>query len=274
MQGRKLADRVGLITSDLADYPQKGELLEFLLNNDIGFSVSSVRADAITEELLAGMRKTGQRTLTIAPEVATEKLARFTGKRITSDTLVRVFNMALEQEIINFRLYFMIGFPGEADEDIEAIVALAKTVQAQMRRAAGSLKKIGRLTISVNPFVPKPFTPLEAEPFADQKTLSGRMKLLREGLARVGNTRFIAQSPRLARLQAAFARGDRRALRLAEMLAEGQTPAQAMRLFGEGMERYTGGQSGENIVRPWDSIEPPSRGRSAPGGIGESETSN
>ena len=258
LKGKALSDRIGLVTSDLADYPQKSELLDFLLNNDVGFSVSSVRADAISEDLLAGMRKTGQRTLTVAPEVATEKLAKFTGKRISPDTLSRVLDMALEQGIMNFRMYFMIGFPGEEDEDIEAITELASKAHQTMRRAARSMKKIGRLTISVNPFIPKPFTPLESAPFAEHRTLSGRIKLLREGLARIGNTRLIVQSPRMARLQTAFARGDRRSMRLARLLAEGRTPSQAMRILGSKIEIYTGEQI-KGAVRPWDAIEPPAR---------------
>jgi radical SAM superfamily enzyme YgiQ (UPF0313 family) len=257
LRGKSLSDRIGLVTSDLADYRHKSDLIAFLLNNDLGFSVSSVRADAITDDLLAGMMKTGQRTLTLAPEVASRKLAKFTGKNITAETLLGTIDMALGHGIINFRLYFMIGFPGEDDEDIAAIVGLAGETHAIMRRAASSLGKIGKLTISVNPFVPKPFTPLESIAFADIKTLSRRVTLLREGLGRLGNTRLVVESPRMARLQCAFARGDRRAVRLAEMLAEGRTPAQATRLFGNEIERYTGEQPGDSTMRPWNVIEPP-----------------
>lgn len=257
--GKDLSDRIGLVTSDLADYSQRGELIEFLLNNDLGFSVSSVRADAITEDLLAGMRKTGQRTLTMAPEVASERLAKFAGKRITAETLLSAVDMALGHGIINFRLYFMMGFPGESDEDVEAIADLAKEVHGEMRRAAAGLKKIGKLTISLNPFVPKPFTPLESAAFAEHKTLLRRVKLLREGLAHIGNTRLIAQSPRMARLQCVFARGDRRAMRPAELLAGGQTPAQAMRAFARQIEICTDKQPDGGVMRPWDTIEPPAK---------------
>jgi radical SAM superfamily enzyme YgiQ (UPF0313 family) len=257
LAGKSLSDRVGLVTSDLADYGCRSELIAFLLNNGFGFSVSSVRADAITHDLLDGMMRTGQRTLTLAPEVASRKLAKYTGKGITTEALLGAIDSALARGIINFRLYFMIGFPEESDEDVEAIVGLAGKAHALMRRTAGSLGKIGKLTISVNPFVPKPFTPLEANAFASNKVLSRRIKLLREGLARIGNTRLIAESPRMARLQCAFARGDRRAVLLAEMLAEGKTPAQAMRLFGEEIEQFTGEQPGEDSMHPWDVIEPP-----------------
>lgn len=258
LRGKGLSNRIGLVTSDLADYPRRGELIDFLLNKDMGFSVSSVRADAITEDLLEGMKRTRQRTLTLAPEVASEGLIKYTGKRITAETLLGAVEMALAKGILSFRLYFMIGFPGEQDEDVEAIAELAKRVQASMRAAAVGLKRIGRLTISVNPFVPKPFTPLESAPFGRHKALSKRIGILREALAGVGNTRLIAESPRAARLQCAFARGDRRAMRLAETLAAGETLAGAMRAFEKEIEMYTSEQSGDDTMRPWHTIMPPS----------------
>jgi radical SAM superfamily enzyme YgiQ (UPF0313 family) len=257
LRGKNLSDRVGLVTSDLADYPQRKELLDFLLNNGLGFSVSSVRADAITDDLLEGMAKTGQRTLTLAPEVATEKLSALTGKKITAEALLAAVDMALRHEIINFRMYFMIGLPGEDDEDVLAIAGLASDVHDAMRGAAAGLKKIGTLTVSVNPFVPKSFTPLESAAFAEPAALSRRLKMLRERLGRVGNTRLMALSPRMARLQCVFARGDRRAGGLAVALAEGRTPAQAMRMFAELVERCVGAQPEGGAARPWSVIEPP-----------------
>jgi len=266
LQGKALSDRVGLVTSDLADYPSRSELIDFLLNNGLGFSVSSVRADAITDDLLEGMSRSGQRTLTLAPEVATERLAAFTGKRITADALLGAVDRALKQEIINFRLYFMIGFPGESDDDVVAIANLASDVQGVMQQAAPALKRIGKLTVSVNPFVPKPFTPLEAAAFAETETLSRRVKILRERLARVGNTRLAMESPRMARLQCAFARGDRRASRLAEAIAEGRTASEAMRVFEDEVKRFTCAQPEGGAVRPWHTIEPPAARRKKGGG--------
>jgi radical SAM superfamily enzyme YgiQ (UPF0313 family) len=232
-----------------------------LLNKGFGFSVSSIRADAITDDLLAGMRACGQRTLTFAPEAVGEKLAALTGKRITAEMVMRAVDMALEQHIHNFRLYFMIGFPGEEDDDVRAIVELASRVQGLMRRAAKGLRKIGRLTISVNPFVPKPFTPLESAPIADMSVLSSRVKILRRGLARLANTSLTIESPRMAKLQCAFARGDRRVASLAQTVAEGRTVSQAMRSFGDRIERYTGAQPEGVGMRPWHTIEPPAAQR-------------
>lgn len=261
LAGKALSQRVGLITSDFADYTHREELIDFLLNKGMGFSVSSVRADAITDDLLAGMRASGQRTLTLAPEVASDKLAAYTGKKITSDTLLAAVDMALGRHITNFRLYFMIGFPGEDDADVEAIPELASRVHGAMRGAAKGLGKMGRMTVSVNPFVPKPFTPLESAPFAETAALSRRVNILRDGLGRLGNTRLVAESPRMARLQCALARGDRRALGLIQMLAEGGTAAQAMRAFGEDIERYVCDLSRTAGMRPWHTVEPPAARR-------------
>ncbi len=255
--GKTLSDRVGLVTSDLADFSRGSELIDFLLDSGLGFSASSVRADAVTDDLLEGLKKSGQRTLTLAPEVATERLAAFVGKRITSDDLLGAVERALARAIVNFRLYFMIGFPGEAEEDVAAIAELVSGVHGAMRKAAAGLKKIGRLTVSVNPFVPKPFTPLESAPLAEVGEMTRRIRMLRERLSRVGNTRLTAKSPRMARLQCAFARGDRRAGRLAEAIAEGATPAQAMRAFGDEIERSAAAQSRTRSELPWQVIRPP-----------------
>jgi hypothetical protein len=111
----------------------------------------------------------------------------------------------------------------------------------------------------VNPFVPKPFTPLELAPFAEHEVLSKRIELLRKGLSRTANTRIIVESPRMARLQCAFARGDRRAFGLAEMLATGRTAAQVMRAWGGYIERCVGEQPAEAAFHPWHTIEPATR---------------
>jgi len=257
--GKDLSKRIGLVTSDLADYPHREQLLDFLLNKDLGFSVSSVRADAITEDLFAGMKASGQRTLTLAPEVATEKLVAYIGKRISHERLLQVIDNALEHDIFNFRLYYMIGLPGEEDEDVRAITDVASSVHRVMRQAAKSLRKMGRLTLSVNPFVPKPFTPLESVPFEKMEVLSRRVKMLREGLGRIANTRLVMESPRMAKLQCVFARGDRRVARLAEMLAEGRTVSQVLRSFGKNMERYLRDQPTGIGMRPWHTIQPPGK---------------
>jgi radical SAM superfamily enzyme YgiQ (UPF0313 family) len=256
-QAGNMSARVGLVTSDLSDYPQAQELLEYLMKKKRLFSVSSVRADALTDDILAGMRETLQKTLTLAPEVASEKLMSLTGKRISPEILLGVIERALLRGIINFRLYFMIGFPDEDDEDAHAIVGLVSAVHQLMLVAAKRTRRIGKLTISVNPFIPKPFTPLEAEPFAGQAVLARRIRILRSGLARMGNTAFMAESPRMAELQCALSRGDRRAAPLLASAAGGKPLAEIMREHRQAVRQYVG-RLPKDGARPWSVIRPPS----------------
>ncbi len=254
---REPVERVGLVTSDLADYPHREDLLHFLLDKNMGFSASSVRADAVTDDLLKGMKESRQRTLTLAPEVATEKLALLAGKRIKTEVLLGAVDNALKYDIINIRLYCMIGFPGEEDDDIHAMIELAARVQAVMKQAARASRKIGTLTMSVNPFVPKPFTPLESVPFANTAKLSRHLRILRQGLARIANTRLLAESPRMAKLQCIFSRGDRRVGRVAEMLAGGMTTSQAMSSMGDEIDRYLFPKPEDAGMSPWRIVRPP-----------------
>ncbi|RJP18158.1 MAG: radical SAM protein [Candidatus Abyssobacteria bacterium SURF_5] len=256
-EAQTLTDRVGLVTSDLSDYPHRERLLHYLMKKQLAFSVSSIRADAITEDILAGMRRSRQRTLTVAPEVASEKLMSITGKRISSDVLLGAVQRALQQGILSFKLYFMIGFPEEDEDDIHAIIELASRVLKAMQESAKETHKIGKLTISINPFIPKPFTPMEAEPFLNEAPLMRRIRLLRIGIGRLGNTSLLVESPRTARLQCAFARGDRRVGALIESAAGDRSVAQLSRDYGKIIEEFAGAQP-EDAMCPWHVIAPPS----------------
>jgi radical SAM superfamily enzyme YgiQ (UPF0313 family) len=69
---------------------------------------------------------------------------------------------------------------------------------------------VGRITLSINPFVPKPWTPLQWEPMLDPKTLRERAQLLRRAAQRIPGTTVDVESPREAYWQTLLARGDRR----------------------------------------------------------------
>ncbi|WP_054849142.1 radical SAM protein [Vulcanisaeta sp. JCM 14467] len=87
------------------------------------------------------------KVLTIAPE-SSERLRKALGKGFTDDDIVRVAMDAVEAGIDHLKLYFMVGLPGETDEDIESIINLLQR-----------LKRLGvRYSLSVNPWIPKPHT--------------------------------------------------------------------------------------------------------------------
>ena len=66
--------------------------------------------------------------------------------------------------IPNLKLYFIIGLPTETQDDVDGILALAAKVREVQLKHARPQGRIGRITLSVNSFVPKPFTPFQWEP--------------------------------------------------------------------------------------------------------------
>ena len=120
--------------------------------------------------------------------------------------------LAAQAGIPNLRLYIMIGLPTEVDEDIDAIAEMALRVLACMEEAGSK----GKLTLSVNPFVPKPFTPFQWLPMADKKVIQQRLRRLESLLKSQRRIEILSEPPREAYVQAVLARGDRR---LAPVLA-------------------------------------------------------
>ncbi len=204
---------VGLLGAAVCDYPHIKELTQRLVVANIDFSVSSIRADMLDEDLANALAKSGQKTLTIAPEAGSERLRRVINKGITEEDILRCVGIATAAGMPHMKLYFMIGLPAEREEDIEELAALVFRVRQNMDKAGNK----GKLSLSVNPFIPKPFTPFQWDDMAGEKELKARINYLQESFKRVRNIEFSAESLRLANIQAVLARGGRW---LGEELAE------------------------------------------------------
>ncbi len=127
-------------------------------------------------------------------------------KGITNEHLNRAVTMAVQAGIPNVKLYIMIGLPFEKEEDITAIVSMAQ----EIKRLMAALGSKGKLTLSVNPFVPKPCTPFQWLPMAEETVVETRLKHIRSELQKEKGILVIAESIREAYVQAILARGDRR----------------------------------------------------------------
>ena len=98
----------------------------------------------------------------------------------------------------------MIGLPTETDDDVVEIARLAEKIRARLPGG------VGRITLSINPFVPKPWTPLQWEPMEDLATLRSRARLLQQEADRIPGATIDLESPREAYWQTLLSRGDRR----------------------------------------------------------------
>src|SRR2546422_9001423 len=102
----------------------------------------------------------------------------------------------------------MVGLPTEPDEEVEAIVELTARVRARL--AGSGRPRVGRILVSINPFVPKPWTPFQWEPMEAIASLRRKLGWLRHALGAMPGVEVETESPREAYLQTLLSRGDRR----------------------------------------------------------------
>ncbi|HEV8676543.1 MAG TPA: radical SAM protein [Methylomirabilota bacterium] len=252
----KHSKRVGLVGACVSDYPWIGGLLRIIEEEGLELSISSLRADSLTEDLVASLQRGGHRTLTIAPEAGTERLRRVIRKNITDEQLYAACALVRAHGIPNLKCYFMIGQPTETAEDVAAIPDLAIRLLERLRGPSPDGQPFGRLTLSISSFVPKPWTPFQWVPFDEVGALEAKLRTIKAGVRRFPNVRVLHENPREAFLQALLARGDRRVAgllrRAAELDGDWRT---ALREWDGDAAQYTHRPRPLDEVFPWDHLE-------------------
>jgi radical SAM family uncharacterized protein len=252
-QGEK---RIGLVGACVSDYPWIGELLKVVEDNGMELSISSLRADSLTDDLVASLARGGHRTLTMAPEAGTERLRRAIRKAITDEQLMVACDLVRARGIPNLKTYFMIGQPTETPEDVAAIPALAGRMLERLRVLDPTGKPFGKLTLSISSFVPKPWTPFQWAPFDGAESLSAKLETIKRGVRTFSNVRVLHENPREAALQALLARGDRRVGDFLELAArlEGDW-RRALREWDGDPAFYTTRERPVGERLPWDHFD-------------------
>ena len=205
-RAEKLGKKVGLMGAAISDYPEVDELVNYIRSKDMRYSCASLRADSLTQAVVDGLADSGQKTITIAPETGSERLRRVINKGISEEHLQNAATLSAKSGIQHMRLYIMIGLPTETDEDIEAIVGLAERTRAHMEKVGCK----GRLTLSINPFIPKPFTPFQWMAMDNQKVVEKKLQYIKKALQKNRRIEVLVESPKEAYIQGVLARGDRR----------------------------------------------------------------
>lgn len=205
-RAEKLGKKVGLMGAAISDYPEVDELVTYIRSKNMRYSCASLRADSLTQAVVDGLAESGQKTITIAPETGSERLRRVINKGISEENLRTAAQLSAKSGIQHMRLYIMIGLPTETDEDIDAIVGLAERTQAHMAEVGCK----GRLTLSINPFIPKPFTPFQWMAMDHQKSVEKKLQYIKKSLQKNRRIEVLVESPKEAYIQGVLARGDRR----------------------------------------------------------------
>jgi radical SAM superfamily enzyme YgiQ (UPF0313 family) len=246
--------RVGLVAAAVSDYGTLAELGGGILAAGGEVSVSSVRIDAITPQQIEVLAKSGHKTLALAPEAGSQRLRDAVNKGVDEAQILAAVAMIATGGIPNLKLYFMVGLPGETDEDVAAIGDLTVRIRQVWAAAGRERGRLGRLTLSVNPFVPKPWTPLQWAPMEPVGRLEKKYRQLRRMIGPLANVEFHAESLRSAELQGLLARGDRRCGRLLPLLAAGTGLKAACRSVGIDPAFYLLRERGADEFFPWEIL--------------------
>ena len=207
-----LAERatIGLVGAEMASLPGVAALCERVAERGGRPSPSSLKADVITERLARALGRSANQSVTVAPEAGSERMRRVINKNLTEPEILRAADWLVGAGVQALKLYFMIGLPTETHDDVAAIVDLTERIR---RRFAGT-RRVQRMTLSVNPFAPKPWTPLQWEPMEDVRSLKRKIDWLRRAIGRLPGVAIDVESPREAYWATLLSRGDRRVARL------------------------------------------------------------
>jgi len=205
---------LGLLSTSVADTPGLENVTGRILKRGGAFSVSSLRADALTKDLVQQLKRSGQRTLAIAPEAGSERLRGVINKHLREDDILKAAALIGEAGGLNLRLYFLIGLPTETQDDIENIVDLVKKIRHQIIRKSRDRGRVSEIRLSVNCFVPKPSTPFQWFPMEQVPALKEKQRWLKTALKKAGGIRVTFDVPKWAYVQSLLSLGDRRVGRI------------------------------------------------------------
>ncbi|MBF0498938.1 MAG: radical SAM protein [Candidatus Riflebacteria bacterium] len=202
-------ESVGLLSLSTSDYGCLDELVTGVVSNrvfpDQNITVPSLRMNEATLQLLKRGDQVKKSGLTFAPEAGSQRLRDVIGKKITEDDILRVIEATRESCYQTVKLYFMIGLPFETNSDVDAIAELVGKIDGTARR----MKLRKDLSISLSPFVPKPFTPFQwAEQLPAEELLARRVRVT-NALKRT-RAKVSWREEFLCGLEAVLARGDER----------------------------------------------------------------
>lgn len=264
-------NEITLSSLSTSDYRGLRELTDALIPycwaHKYNMSVPSLRADNFSRELMERIQTVRKSGLTFAPEAGTQRLRDVINKNLQEDEILTTCENAFSGGWSHVKLYFMLGLPTETDEDVLGIAELTYKI-LKLWKEYGTAKRRGlTIRLATAYFVPKPHTPFQWEPQITPEEYLRRCRLLKEHLYS-GSVVYDYHSPSLSRLEAVFARGDRR---LGKVLEYAVTHGahldgwdeyfrediweEAFRACNVDPTFYTTRGYGEDEPLPWDMID-------------------
>ena len=255
-RGLEKRKKIGLLGTSVSDHPALIPLCRAILDTGGSVAIGSLRLDRFSAEMAALLKETGVETVALAPEAGSQRLRDVIRKGISEEEIFSAVENLMECDMVQVRLYFMVGLPTETDEDMDAIVRLVKGMEHHARQYSNGKKGFRRLTLSINQFIPKPGTPFQWHPLEDTAVVKRRIRRIADALRGEKAVRIIHDIPKWNYIQALLSLGDRTVGRL--LLAVHQRNgnwANAFREVNINPDFYVYRRKETDEILPWDFID-------------------
>lgn len=217
-------NRIGLLGMEMASEETVDAIAIYLQEHGCALSFSSLRADRITEQTMNLLAASHLKSVAIAADGCSERLRTLINKGLDQADLLAAAVRLVTAGVFHLKLYVMIGLPTENRDDLDELIRLVDQLQASILPIGQARGRVTELTLSINCFVPKPWTPFQYCAFGgltaseaaventDQAVLALKEKIryLRRMLSTKANLRLKFDYPEQALQQAVYARADRR----------------------------------------------------------------
>ncbi len=205
-------DEISLLSLSSGDYTLIEPLIETLMNRyyarRVALALPSLRAETLTPKLIDAIRRVRKTSFTLAPEAGTQRLRDVINKGNREEELLTTTERVFAAGWKAVKLYFMLGLPGEREEDLEGIVDLSF-------KALRTARNRGQVTVSLSTFVPKPHTPFQWQRQIGREETAARQELFRHRLKN-RNVTVKWHDARMSLLEVILSRGWEEAGRLIE----------------------------------------------------------
>lgn len=203
--GLKHTNKIALLGAQISAHPKFQELCKYiyekaLINPEIEMNFSSLRVDAITPEVIKTLVLTGQHHSTLAIEAGSERLRKIINKNITEEQIFSAVEIAKENGLKGFKFYAMIGLPTETQEDIDALISIAKRLKTKFTGFD--------ISFGISTFVPKAHTPFQWCGHENLKSLEKKTNYIKKEFHKLGINVNIS-SAKWDYWQAVLSRGDK-----------------------------------------------------------------
>ena len=213
-------EEISLSSLSSSDYSQLPELIDFLIDEcnkrHTNISLPSLRIDAFSLDVMSKVQDVKKSSLTFAPEAGSQRMRDVINKGLTEEVILKGAALAFEGGWTKVKLYFMLGLPGETEEDIRGIAELSNKIAATFFETVPKEKRVNgkvQIVTSTSFFIPKPFTPFQWAPQCTKEEFIDKAHQTLRAVTEQLNQKSIKYNwheADLSVLEGVLARGDRK----------------------------------------------------------------